>query len=170
MKLTIQKPNIFYSSLIIGQFIIILAMILTPVQSVILPIGEDVCKAYSLLESTKSGKDLIQRVKNSSRGNYIFLTLGETEREKLKDYSGKKVRGLTRVTTSFGDINFRKVNVSVITNRDVTGDNPLEIVKNMAFELENVVYIYQNPGAEPPKDGPQCHATQKAVMEELRRK
>lgn len=167
MKIKDKELVILQSALISVELIIVFAMLLAPVKGVILPVGENVCKAYSLLESTNSGQELIERVRRLSKGSYVYLTLGETEREKLKDYSGKEVRGLTRVITGYSDLKNHIFNTSVITNKDVTGEDPIEILKNIAFELENVAYIYENPYANPPDDSPKSYATQRAVLEEL---
>ncbi len=167
MKFNDKELVILQSALISVEVIVVIAMLLAPVRGVILPVGENVCKAYDLLESTNTGKELIRRVKKLSGGSYIYLTLGETEREKLMDYSGKEVRGLTRVITGYGAVDKHIFHTSVITNRDITGDDPVEILKNIAFELENVAYIYNNPYANPPDDSPQSYRTQSAVLKEL---
>lgn len=168
MKIKDKELFVLQCSLITIEIIVIVSMLFIPERGVILPIGENVCKAYDMLESTNSGKELINRVRKVSKGGYIYLFLGETEREKLMDYTGKEVRGLTRVITGYGDVDKHIFNTSVITNKDVTGEDPVEILKNIAFELENVAFIYQNPYACPPDDSPESFATQRAVLRELR--
>lgn len=167
MKFNFKKLSNLKSFLLLFETIFIFTIVFSPVNGVILPVGEEVCEAYDMLSSTEVGKDLIKRVKKASRGNYIYITLGDTENQNLIDYSGREVRGLTRVIRGYGAVNHHIFNTAVITNRDVTGNDPIEILKNISFELENIVHIYNNPYVEPPKDSPQSHLTQAAVLSEL---
>lgn len=155
------------SVLITGQFILIVLAFTTQRQGVILPIGKDVVSAYNLLQSTPTGKRLIKDVKSVTRGRVIFLTLGETERDDLFDECGKTVRGLTRTDFAVSGISCGIRRVTVIANRDVLGERPSEIVKSLAFELENVYQIFALSCACPLKDSPRAAITQARVINEI---
>ena len=55
----------------------------------------------------------------------------------------------------------------MITNRDLTGVRPLDIAKSLAFELENVCYLYGDRCACPDNDSPKALLTQARVAAEL---
>ena len=138
-----------------------------PHQGKILPVDPYMVTAYSMLSSTKSGRQLIGRVKRSTAGSYIYLSLGSTERDRLTDYYGDTVRGVTRATYEYIDRLLLPKSVTVITNRDLVGTAPRDIIRSIAFELENVDYAFRNPQFDFPGDSPFAERTQQQVLEEL---
>jgi hypothetical protein len=133
----------------------------------ILPVDRDVVRAFEILKSTNTGRVLIERVRDVTNGSFIYLTIGNTDGDRLFDECGKKVRGLTRVdfrTTG----RFCKIDrVTVITNRDLVGTDIHEIVKSLAFELENVYQAFNLSCVCPGTDSPLAPLTQARVIEEL---
>ncbi len=135
----------------------------------VLPVDKDVMRAFSILQSTNTGRKLVKKVRNSTRGSYIYLTIGDTERDNLMDEAGEKVRGLTRVDFRMTQSSCSVRRVTVITNRDMVGRDVYEIVKSLAFELENVCQVFNLNCACPWRDSPDAPLTQARVLEELGR-
>lgn len=133
----------------------------------ILPVDKDVVHAFKMLKSTSSGRKLIEKVRNITKGSLIFLTIGNTEKDNLMDECGEKVRGLTRVDFRMSGHTCSVGRVTVITNRDMVGSDVYEIVKSIAFELENVYQVFNLSCACPWIDSPQAPQTQARVIEEL---
>lgn len=133
----------------------------------VLPVDRDVIRAFSILQSTSTGRKLVKKVRNSTRGSYIYLTIGDTERDNLMDETGEKVRGLTRVDFRMTQSSCSVRRVTVITNRDMVGRDVYEIVKSLAFELENVCQVFDLNCACPWSDSPNAPLTQARVLEEL---
>lgn len=155
------------SLIITGQFLLILLAIVTQGRGVILPIGREVVTAYSMLQSTPTGKQLIKDVRSVTRGRIVFLTLGSTERDNLMDECGKTVRGLTRTDFHVSGVSCGIRRVTVIANKDIVGMNPEEIVKSLAFELENVYQVFAMSCACPLEDSPRASITQARIVREL---
>jgi hypothetical protein len=156
------------TSLITGIFIALFILpAAVPHQGKILPVDPYMVTAYSMLSSTKSGRQLIKRVKRSTAGSYIYLSLGSTERDRLTDYYGDTVRGVTRATYQYIDRLLLPKSVTVITNRDLVGTAPRDIIRSIAFELENVDYSFRNPQFDFSGDSPFAERTQQRVLEEL---
>lgn len=135
----------------------------------VLPVDRDVIRAFTILQSTTTGRKLVQKVRSMTRGSYIYLTIGDTERDNLMDESGEKVRGLTRVDFRMTQSSCSVRRVTVITNRDMVGRDVYEIVKSLAFELENVCQVFDLNCACPWRDSPDAPLTQARVLEELGR-
>jgi hypothetical protein len=133
----------------------------------VLPVDRDVIRAFSILQSTSTGRRLVEKVRNSTRGSYIYLTIGNTEKDNLMDECGEKVRGLTRVDFRMTQSSCSVRRVTVITNRDLVGSDVYEIVKSLAFELENVCQVFNLNCACPWRDSPDAPLTQARVLEEL---
>lgn len=155
--------------LLISSLLLILLTASLSIQTKgsILPVDKDVVHAFKMLRSTTSGRKLIEKVRNVTRGSYIYLTIGNTERDNLMDESGEKVRGLTRVDFRMSGRSCSVGRVTVITNRDLVGGDIYEIVKSLAFELENVYQVFDLSCACPWIDSPQAALTQARVIEEL---
>jgi hypothetical protein len=119
------------------------------------------------MSNTETGRDLIRRVKRSTAGSYIFLSLGTTERDRLVDFYGDTIRGVTRATFAYYDRTRLPKSVTVITNRDLVGTLPRDIIRSIAFELENVEYSFRNPQVDFPGDSPLATVTQRQILEEL---
>lgn len=134
----------------------------------LVPVGSSVREALETLEATPSGRRLVRDVRKASRGDFIYLSLGETERDRLYDYLGREVRGVTRAVTLYDGRRYRVRHVAVITNRDVTGADVGEIAKSLAFELENVLQIYRRPWSTDGMDSPMAAVTQARVSREMR--
>jgi hypothetical protein len=148
---------------------ILLLISITTIQSKgsILPVDSDVVRAFEMLKSTNTGRVLIERVRDVTNGSFIYLTIGNTDGDRLFDECGKKVRGLTRVDFRMTG-RFCKIDrVTVITNRDLVGTNIHEIVKSLAFELENVYQVFNLSCVCPGTDSPLAPLTQARVIEEL---
>jgi hypothetical protein len=141
--------------------------VLSPARGRIVPVGPSVTEAYRMLQSSASGRKLIGDVCRASRGDIIYLTLGDTERDRLADHTGWPARGVTRAITLWDGNRFSVRTVTVIVNKDYTWINPGEILKSLAFELENVLHLYRNPAAESGIDSPHARLTQAKVMGEL---
>ena len=156
-------PSTVSAALLLFMILVICA----PREGKILPVDPYMVSAYSILGKTKSGRDLIRRVKKSTAGSYIYLSLGCTERDRLTDYYGDTVRGVTRATYAFYDRLLLPKSVTVITNRDLVGTAPRDIIRSIAFELENVDFSFRNPQFEFPADSPLARITQRRVLEEL---
>ncbi len=155
--------------LIMSSLLLILLSVSVSIQAKgsILPVDKDVVRAFKMLESTTSGRKLIKKVRNVTRGSYIYLTIGNTERDNLMDECGEKVRGLTRVDFRMSGRSCSVGRVTVITNRDLVGGDVYEIVKSLAFELENVYQVFDLSCTCPWMDSPQAPLTQARVIEEL---
>ncbi len=160
---TYPYPSIAASAVL--AFLLLMAAI--PRNGELLPTDPYVVDALSLLNTTEAGKDLIKRVKRSSRGSFIYLSLGTTARDRLIDSRGDTVRGVTRVTYELNDRLILTKSVAVITNRDLVGTAPRDIIRSLAYELENVEYSFRNPQLDFPKDSPIARETQEKIMEEL---
>jgi len=163
----IQPEHHLLSFLISGQIILLLLASIVQSRGVILPVGKEVISAYKLLQSTPSGKALIRDVRSVTRGKVIYLTLGNAERDELFDETGRQVRGLTRSNFCISGISCKVSRVTIITNKDVVGCDPQEIVKSLAFELENVHQIFALSCACPWQDSPRAPLTQARVIREL---
>jgi hypothetical protein len=146
----------------------LMLMAVFPHGGKLLPTDPYVIDALSLLNTTEAGKDLIKRVKKSSRGSFIYLSLGSTARDHLIDHHGDTVRGVTRVTYDISDRLVLSKSIAVITNRDLVGTAPRDIIRSLAYELENVEYSFRNPQLDFPGDSPIARQTQKKIMEELK--
>lgn len=164
-KLSVPK-KIFYSLIIIESFVLICAVIV-PKHGKILPIDKSVIEAYSLLKKSPTGRKLINRVKKTTSGNFTYIMMGKTDRDELFDYSGDVVRALTRSEFRYYGNKCSPKNMTIIANRDIIGINPEEVVKSLAFELENVLYAYQNPYNTFGKDSPLAKITRERVIREL---
>jgi hypothetical protein len=138
-----------------------------PPQGELLPTDPYVVNALTLLNTTKAGKELIRRVKRSSPGSFIYLSLGTTAKDHLINHQGDTVRGVTRVTYEISDRLILPKRVAVITNRDLVGTVPRDIIRSLAYELENVEYSFRNPQLDFPSDSPIARQTQEKIMEEL---
>lgn len=155
------------SILFTGQFLLVMMAFSTQRQGVILPVGKDVVSAYKLLQTTQTGQRLIKDVKKVTRGSIVFLTLGDTEKDNLFDEYGRTVRGLTRTEFAVSGISCGIRRVTVIANKDILGEEPSEIVKSLAFELENVYQIFALSCACPLQDSPMAALTQARIINEL---
>lgn len=156
------------TTLITGFLVIFTLSVIIPPKGRIVPVGKEMQQAFLLLKSTETGRELIQNVKKSTRGNLIYMILGTTDANNLTDLGGNKVRGVTRAYFKNAmDNNYIPQGIIVYTNKDITESLPTEIVKSMAFELENVIYSMKHPGIESGKDSPYAPITQKEVCNEL---
>ncbi len=147
--------------------LVVLVGVLSPARGRLVPVGPSVTEAYRMLVSSPSGRRLVRDVCRASRGDIIYLTLGDTERDRLSDYTGWPARGVTRAITLWDGRRFRVRTVTVIVNKDYTWINPGEILKSLAFELENVLHLYRNPAAEGGIDSPHARLTQAKILGEL---
>jgi hypothetical protein len=147
--------------------LLLLLFVAAPKGGKILPVDPYMVHAYSILGKTETGKQLIKRVRKSTAGSYIYLSLGSTEKDRLIDYYGDTVRGVTRATYNYYDRMLFPKSVTVITNRDLVGIAPRDIIRSLAFELENVEYSFKNPPVDFQEDSPRAEYTQKRIMEEL---
>ncbi|MBN1757440.1 MAG: hypothetical protein JW863_03930 [Chitinispirillaceae bacterium] len=138
-----------------------------PHQGKILPVDPYMVTAYSMLNSTSTGRQLIKRVKKSTAGSYIYLSLGSTDKDRLTDWSGDTVRGVTRATYEQIDRLLLPKSVTVITNKDLVGTAPRDIIRSIAYELENVDFSFRNPQFDFPADSPLAEHTQRRILEEL---
>jgi hypothetical protein len=154
--------------LIAFELLVFVAGVATPPLGRLVPVGKGVSEALQMLSDTPSGRRLIRDVRRRAGGDYIYLTLGETEKDRLFDCYGREVRGVTRAVSLQSGRRFRVRHVTVITNRDVTGGHPTEILKSLAFELENVLQVYRHPWTASGRDSPMAAATQERVLQELR--
>ena len=162
-----MKEHPYLSATLALSLLILLMSLSIPSEGKILPIQPQVVEAYSLLSKTESGRDLIQRVKKSTKGSFIYLSLGCTEKDRLVSIYGDTVRGVTRSTfVYYNRIRFPR-SVSVIINRDLVGTAPRDIIRSIAFELENVAFSFENPQVDFPIDSPLARITQMRVMREL---
>ena len=157
-----------YHSIMAGVFFLALIVFMFfPREGKILPIDPHMVTAYDILSKTDTGRDLLKRVKKSTAGSYIYLSLGTTEKDRLTDFWGDTVRGVTRSTFEYYDRTRLPKSVTVITNRDLVGTTPRDIVRSIAFELENVDYSFRNPKVDFPGDSPLAAITQERIMKEL---
>jgi len=163
----LQRHYPFQSLMAVGFIVIFCTLLIVPHGGKILPVDPHMVSAYSMLSKTPTGKQLIKRVKKSTAGSYIFLSLGTTERDRLFDYYGNSVRGVTRATFEYYNRMLVPKSVTVITNRDLVGMAPRDIIRSIAFELENVDYSFRNPQFDFPEDSPRAYYTQQLVMAEL---
>ncbi len=139
----------------------------TPSRGRVIPVGPSVTEAYQLLVSSPSGRALVEDVRKALRGDIVYLTLGETERDRLSDHRGRPVRGVTRAIVRWNGRKFWTRTVTVIVNRDHTRTSPGAIVKSLAFELENVLHVYRNPATDGGIDSPRARLTQARILNEL---
>jgi hypothetical protein len=146
--------------------LLILSMFITP-KGRIIPLGPEMIAAYDLLQTTNSGRSLIKTVRKSTRGTIVYMILGTTKDNYLLDYPGLQVRGITRTRFNSFDNNHVPAGITIFTNKDITEGLPNEIVKNIAFELENVIHSMKYPGIEFGKDSPYASTTQQLVCMEL---
>lgn len=156
-----------FGSVIIIEAVVLICAVSIPEEGKILPIGRNVIKAYHLLKESPTGRELIKLVEKNSSGSFIYLTLGETEKDNLFDYDGEEVLACTRAEFDYYGNKCLPHSVTVIANRDMIGTDPREVVKSLAFELENVNYAYQQPFNECGKDSPLAAMTRAQVVEEL---
>ena len=150
-----------------GFFLLMILCISIPRQGRILPVDQYTVDAYSILCKTSTGKQLVKRVKKSTAGSYIYLSLGTTDKDRLIDWYGDTVRGVTRATYESYNRQMLPKSVTVITNRDLVGTAPRDIIRSLAFELENVEYSFRNPQIDFPADSPLARYTQRQIMKEL---
>jgi hypothetical protein len=161
------KEHIFASVFISGIIIALSGCILMPPQARIIPMGPEMKKAYDLLGTTATGKEIIRKVKKSAKGPPIFLTLGSTSGNDLVDFNGDTVVGATRAFFKNIENVYLPNGVFIYSNKDVCETRPDYIALNIAFELENVVYVMKNPGAESGDDSPAAWGTLEKVAREL---
>jgi hypothetical protein len=161
------KEHVFASVLISGIIIALSGCMLMPPQGRIIPMGPEMKKAYDLLGTTSTGREIIRKVKKSAKGPPIFLTLGSTSANDLMDYNGDTVVGATRAFFKNIENVYLPNGVFIYSNKDVTDSRPDYIALNIAFELENVVYVMKNPGAESGDDSPAAWNTLEKVAREL---
>jgi hypothetical protein len=161
------KEHVFASVLISGIIIALSGCILMPPQARIIPMGPEMKKAFDLLGTTNTGREIIRKVKKSAKGPPIFLTLGSTSANDLMDYNGDTVVGATRAFFKNIENVYLPNGVFIYSNKDVTNSRPDYIALNIAFELENVVYVMKNPGAESGDDSPAAWNTLEKVAREL---
>lgn len=167
-KIRFLKRHYPFQSLMTSGFILLfITLIITPRGGKILPVDPHMVHAYSLLSKTPTGKQLIKRVKKSTAGSYIYLSLGSTEKDRLFDYYGNSVRGVTRATFEYCNRMLVPKSVTVITNSDLIGLAPRDIIRSIAFELENVDYSFRKPQFDFPEDSPRAAYTQQLVLAEL---
>lgn len=163
---TIRK-NPLSVALISGFLVLFLISATATPKGKIIPLGKEMIAAFELLKSTQTGRELIKEVEKSTKGNIVYMMMGATESHDLTYYGGETVRGVTRTYfKSFSNL-YTTSGILVYTNRDLTWGQPTEIVKNIAFELENVIYSMKFPGTEFGQDSPQALVTQKQVCMEL---
>ncbi len=171
LKARIKKlntPQKIFCTLVIVEAIVLLCSVIIPERGKILPVGKQVVEAYRLLKKSPSGRKLIKKVEKTTRGSYVYLTLGDTDNDKLFDYHGEEVLAVTRADFKFYSGMRVPRSVTVIANRDVIGSDPQEVVKSLAFELENVNYSYKkNFHSRFSNDSPLALVTQSKVIEEL---
>jgi hypothetical protein len=161
------KEHVFASALIAGIIIALSGCMLIPPQARIIPMGPEMKKAYDLLGSTTTGRDLIRKARKSAKGPPIFLTLGSTKGNDLTDFNGDTVVGMTRAYFKNIENIYLPNGVFIYSNKDVCESRPDYIALNIAFELENVVYVMKNPGAESGDDSPEAWNTLEKVAREL---
>jgi hypothetical protein len=162
----VEYPVPSIAASVVLAFLVLLVAV--PREGALLPADPYVVKALSLLGTTETGKDLIKRVKKSSAGSFIYLSLGTTGTDHLIDLHGDTVRGVTRVTYALTERSVLPRRVAVITNKDLVGTAPRDIIRSLAYELENVEYSFRNPQLDFPSDSPIARQTQRKIMEELR--
>lgn len=161
------KKNPFSAALISGFLVLLLLSATVSPRGKIIPLGKEMIAAFELLKSTETGRELIKNVEKSTKGNIVYMMMGTTESHDLTYYGGETVRGVTRTYfKSFSNI-YTTSGILVYTNEDLTWGEPTEIVKNIAFELENVIYSMKFPGIEFGKDSPYALETQRQVCMEL---
>lgn len=165
-KTTAKKYPFHSATTSLCLFTLFLYLVI-PREGKILPIDPHMVSAYEILSQTDTGRDLLKRVKKSTAGSYIYLSLGTTENDRLIDFWGDTVRGVTRSTFEYYDRTRLPKSITVITNRDLVGITPRDIVRSIAFELENVDYSFRNPDVDFPGDSPLATITQRRIMEEL---
>jgi len=167
LRLSTLVEHPITSALVAGTFAICVLSMVMPQRGTIIPIGTEMKQAYTMLQSSRTGRALINKAELSSKGNYIYMVLGTTDTNNLFDPSGRKVRGVTRAFFHVAQNSFIPQSIVVYTNRDITFGEPSEIVKSMAFELENVIYSMKYPNVVPGLDSPYAQLTQKLVCDEL---
>jgi hypothetical protein len=161
------KDHVFASVLISGIIIALSGCMLIPPQGRIIPMGPEMKKAFDLLGTTNTGKDIIRKARKSAKGPPIFLTLGSTSGNDLVDFNGDTVVGATRAFFKNIENVYLPNGVFIYSNKDVTESRPDYIALNIAFELENVVYVMKHPGAESGDDSPAAWGTLEMVAREL---
>jgi hypothetical protein len=165
-----QKLNThqrLFVTFVIIEIFLLMSSILIPEHGKILPVGKNVVEAYQLLKKSPTGMHLVKRVKKISSGSFIYLTLGEPEKDDLFDYSGIEVRALTRAVFHYLGRNRIPNSITVIANKRILGSDPKEVVRSLAFELENVYYAYEERCHECGKDSPFASLTREMVTDEL---
>lgn len=167
LRWSLHPEHRFASLLISGQILLLILAFTVQSRGVILPVGKEVVTAYKMLQSTPSGRRLINEVRNVTKGRVIYLTLGNSEYDELFDENGRQVRGLTRSNFHVSGTSCNIHRITVIANKDIVGENPQEIVKSLAFELENVHQIFSLSCACPWQDSPRAPLTQARVIREL---
>jgi hypothetical protein len=163
----LSVPKKIFYSLIIVECLVLICAAIVPKEGKILPIDENSVEAYTLLKRSPTGRELIKRVKRTTGGNFVFLMLGNTDRDELFDYSGEVVKALTRTEFRYFGNMYVPRNMTIITNRDVIGVDPEEMVKSLAFELENVLHAHRNPYNTFGEDSPLASVTRERVIREL---
>jgi len=95
------------------------------------------------------------------------MMLSDSKENDLLYVPGLKIRGVTRAHFKSLHNTYSSSGIVIYTNRDYTYGSPEEIVKNIAFELENVAYSMKYPSTEYGQDSPFALQTQQAVCWEL---
>ncbi|MFP4164923.1 MAG: hypothetical protein ACLFQB_07835 [Chitinispirillaceae bacterium] len=161
------KKHPFASVMITGFTVLLLISLTVTPEGRIIPLGKEMIAAFELLKSTPTGRELIEEVEKSTRGSIVYMMLGNTEEHDLQDYHRSTVRGVTRSYFKLFSSTYTPSGILIHTNQDLTDSHPSEIVKNIAFELENVIHSMANPGIEFGKDSPKAPVTQNMVCMEL---
>jgi hypothetical protein len=160
-----QRP--FITGIIAVQILTIIVALSLPRRANILPVGKEIVEAYELLGKTRTGRKLISRASQAASGSYIYLTVGDTEHDRLFDYSGEPVRALTRAVVRPGSGKCLVNRATVISNRNLLRSNVTEIAKSLAWELENICHLYGATCGCPDSDSPRAFATQRRIAAEL---
>jgi hypothetical protein len=126
-------------ALVAFELLVFTVGVVAPPLGRLVPVGKSVVEAYDLLRETPSGRRLVRNVRRSAKGDFIYLTLGETEKDRLFDGCGREVRGVTRAVSLRAGRQYRVRHVTVITNRDVTGRAPEEIVKKEQRKYDELI-------------------------------
>ncbi len=161
------KRNPLASSITAAILLILMLSLFISPRGRIIPLGPEMVEAYKLLESTETGRDLIKKVEKETKGALVYMMLSSAKDNELLQYPGLQIRGVTRAHfKSFSNIH-KPAGILIYTNDDITYGQPYEIVKNIAFELENVIHSMKYPGIEFGQDSPNALLTQKLVCMEL---
>jgi len=160
-------PQKLFLSVAALEAVILVYALAVPERGRICPVGNVTAEAFSLLKKSPTGKSLIRRVEKISKGSYVYVMLGETDKNDLIDYNGEVVQACTRTHFRYwGNLRMPK-SIVVITNRDILGVDPKEIAKSIAFELENVSYSHQHIFDRFGKDSPLAAVTRERITQEL---